>query len=113
MKKIKLILAVTTSFILASCSTNVLEQSEVSENSITFSNNIRTIAETNCTLTCHSPSTQLDGNLDLSGDNFRLEAQTNANVVRRIENGSMPPSGPLSQDDIFLVRQWAESGFLE
>lgn len=113
MKKIKIIIGITVSFVLASCSTNVLEQSELSENSVTFSNNIQTIAETNCTLTCHSPSTQLDGNLDLSGDNFLLEARRNENVVRRIENGTMPPSGSLNRDDIFLVRQWADSGFLE
>ena len=114
MKKNTLNIAIVTiSLALASCSTTTVDQVELQEEPIVFSKNIKAIAEANCSMTCHNPQS-LDAGLNLSTDELFIEAaQQRSILIERIENGTMPPSGRLSDENVALFSQWKEDGFLE
>ncbi|TVZ56662.1 hypothetical protein OD91_1958 [Lutibacter sp. Hel_I_33_5] len=112
MKKIILPAAICFA-LLTSCSDAVIEKIEITK-TINYTTDIKAIITTNCTITCHSPSTQLDAGLNLSNYAALRNATENGNVIARIKNGTMPPiTGPMSPESIALIEQWKTDGFLE
>ena len=103
--------------IITSCSTTVIDKIVPPVENITFTTNIKPIVTANCTMTCHSPITQLDAGLDLSTySKFRV-ATENGSVVFRIKNTGAPmppaPNNLLSDSDIVLIEKWIDDGYLE
>ena len=114
---LKKLLVICLFFSIISCSTTVIDKVIPPPETINYETNIKTIVDINCTMTCHSPSTQLDAGLDLSTyTTFRL-ATENRGVVDRIKNVSAPmppqPNTMLSDTDIVLIEKWITDGYLE
>lgn len=61
----------------------------------------------NC-VSCHSGD-EPSGNLDLTKvENIVMRSQ---DIASSILNGTMPPDGPLSEEELALVRAWQAAGF--
>ncbi|MGB0879846.1 MAG: hypothetical protein ACPGTO_04715 [Polaribacter sp.] len=102
---------------ITSCSTTVIEKVIPPPEAINYQTDIQPIVDANCTITCHSPSTQLDAGLDLSSyTSFRLATESRG-VVDRIKNVSAPmppqPNTRLTDSDIVLIEKWIADGYLE
>lgn len=69
---------------------------------VTYSKNIKNILTENC-ISCHSGSSAKGG---IALNDF-TSAKTNAEVsIKAIKNGSMPPSGKLSDCIIIQYEKW-------
>ena len=115
--RFKKLLVICLFFSIVSCSTTVIDKVIPPPETINYETNIKSIVDENCTMTCHSPSTQLDAGLDLSTyTTFRLATETRG-VVSRIKNVSAPmppqPNDRLTDTDIALIEKWIADGYLE
>lgn len=115
--KINFTLLFCLSILVSSCSTTVIDKVVPPPEKITFSVNIQPIVAANCTMTCHSPTTQLDAGLDLSTYATFRAATENRGVVSRIKNTGTPmppaPNTMLSDTDIVIIEKWISDGYLE
>lgn len=68
---------------------------------LNFSNNIKSILQSNC-VSCH----------ETYGDYAEVKAK-GALIVSRVEAGTMPQAGALSDDDIAKFLAWKDGGYLE
>ncbi len=83
---------------------------------VTYSSDIQPLLETHC-LSCHSASVSgadrngapLDVNFDTYDETYALADKSN----QRIQSGTMPPSGPLSDQEKEMFQEWIEDGKLE
>jgi uncharacterized membrane protein len=77
---------------------------------------VKTIIETNCTISCHAPSkgfnTGLPVILETDSDIVNHAAAIKAAVADPVSptNKRMPEGGALSAADIDIITQWYESG---
>ena len=73
---------------------------------VDFETGISSIISQNC-LQCHDAGLN-EPDLSQAGDNL---SELSLDIARTIEEGSMPPSGPLDDSDKELVAAWQSSGF--
>jgi hypothetical protein len=79
-------------------------------NEVTYTNNVRTLVDTKCTVApCHGTNPDLPNWDDLS------TLQQHADYVRqRVMERSMPPdgspAGPLTQEEINTIACWVDAG---
>ena len=79
-------------------------------NSVTYANSVKSIIDGNCT-SCHgNPLTNNAPMQLLTLDNVK-EAVQNRNLIGRVENGTMPPSGNLTTTQIQALKDWQTGGF--
>ena len=88
---------------------------------VDYETEIQTIFNNSCT-SCHQYGSQNGLNLTayagvMNGGNSGVAVvagdHANSLLWQRVENGSMPPSGNLSSDQINLIAQWIDEGALE
>ncbi len=105
MKKliISFIVCITVFF---SCDTRTYEDiSGPPVANITYTNSIKTILSSNCT-SCHSPNGGESPYLDNYDD-----VKSNINLILQdLNDGSMPPTGPLPSTTIQTVQSWKDAG---
>jgi uncharacterized membrane protein len=77
---------------------------------------VKAIIKTNCTITCHSPSTGHYQGLPVILDNDTDIAIRAANIEAAVAgpftfmNKQMPLGGHLSASDIDIIKKWVEKG---
>ena len=93
----------------------------VTQAQVDYETQIQTIFNNNCT-SCHQYGSQNGLNLTTyagvmnggtSGAAIVAGDHANSLLWVRVDNGSMPPSGNLSSDQINLIAQWIDEGALE
>lgn len=113
MKKIKFIISTAFStgallLISESCETRTYEDISGPKTSITYTKDVKPIITNNCT-SCHSSSGGQEPYLD-----SYLDLKNNINAVLiDMNNGTMPPDGPLPSSTISVVQTWKDSGMAE
>ena len=104
---------------LYSCDTHTYEDIEVPvivDGNVTYNAQIKTIIDANCT-GCHSPGSNA-GFRPLTNYAEVKDAVQNTDLLDRIqrqngEQGIMPATGRMSQNNIDLILQWNADGLLE
>ena len=83
------------------------------EHDITYTEHISPILEENCT-SCHSTEKQgaerNGASLNVDFNTYEDSSKSASRANARIQAGTMPPSGALSEEDMNLFDQWVESG---
>lgn len=117
-QKILLNLFIGVVVFLYSCTTNTVDEGEVTDlppivETVTYNEDVAPIIANNC-LGCHS-GPNANAGLDLSNYANVRTAAAQGNMVNRINNGSnpMPPTGILPPDLRQIIDQWVSDGFLE
>ncbi|WP_435261544.1 hypothetical protein [Tenacibaculum sp. nBUS_03] len=110
-----------TTFLLLSLLTVVLNSCSSSEvpipppvtENITYSKNVKVIIDNSCaTSGCHSASNPAAG-LSLTNYTQVKNAAQNGSLHFRIDNNTMPPSGPLASDKKNIIDKWKSDGYIE
>jgi len=104
---------------LYSCDTHTYEDIEVPvivNGNVTYTGQIKTIIDANCT-SCHATGS-IAGFRPLTNYAEVKDAVQNSDLLDRIqrqngENGAMPSTGRMSQNNIDLILQWNADGLLE
>jgi len=81
-------------------------------NNVTYDDTVKAIIDSNC-LNCHSSPPVNGAPMDLVTYTTVKEAVQNRNLIGRIENGTMPPSGTLTSTQIQAIKDWQTDGFLQ
>jgi len=102
----------SVSFVLASCSTSVIEEVIIDEE-VSYVNTIKPIIVTNCTTTCHN-DVQTNAGLNLTAYKNLKEAIETRGLLDRINSAtnSMPPTGQMEANTIATIEKWASEGFI-
>ncbi|WP_081740532.1 c-type cytochrome [Aquimarina pacifica] len=82
------------------------EQSEVCDTTISFSDDVKSIIDTNC-IGCHGGSRFPDLR---TYENISINAQ---NIRGQVVSRRMPQGGSLTNDEIELIKCWIDSGALD
>ena len=82
------------------------------ENKVSYTTDIKGIIGPNCN-SCHGAVLQNGAPSSLNNYNAVKNAVESLNLIVRIENGSMPPDGNLTQAQINLIKKWKSDGYLE
>jgi mono/diheme cytochrome c family protein len=75
---------------------------------VSFKTQIQPMLKTNC-LGCHGPTKQ---NAGVRVDTYANVSASLQDIDPDIENGFMPPTGPLSAADMQLFQDWVDQGAL-
>lgn len=120
MKSQKLLILFVMLFLLASCTND--SESDVIDNvtpaSITYTNSIKSIMDTNC-ISCHGTSPTNGASISLKTYQNVKDAELNFGLILRISKaqgsaGMMPNGGTrLPQSKIDEVINWKNNGFKE
>lgn len=90
---------------------NSKNDTSISESAVSYSADIQPILESRC-LGCHSENKQgADRNGARVGVDFDTYELAKENAVRansRIQNGSMPPSGPIPEEEKQIFQMWID-----
>lgn len=113
-------LFILTSFLVVSCSNDSesdLVDTDIPQTTITYTSNIQSILNSNCT-GCHSDPTKNGAPFPLTNYDQVLVRMQSGQLLNAIskqagESRAMPPSGRLPQTTINLVEQWVEDGLEE
>lgn len=100
--------------ILMSCSSNN-EQELIppNNNNVTYNGTIKAIIDSNC-LNCHTNPPINGAPMSLTSYQNVKESVENRNLIGRVEDGTMPPSGNnLSTAQIKAIKDWQSGGFKE
>jgi len=104
---------------LCSCDSHTYEDIQVPtivEGNVTYNAQIKTIIDANC-VSCHAVGS-IAGFRPLTNYAEVKDAVQNSDLLDRIkrqngENGAMPSTGRMSQNNIDLIVQWNTNGLLE
>jgi len=113
-----LIIVINSFISCSSDSTEDLETTNIPDDKVTYTNNIKSIIDTNC-ISCHSSPPVNGAPIPLTTYSKVKEGTETGNVINRIErdqgsSGVMPPVGStLSAAQIQLIKDWQTDGYLE
>ncbi len=113
-----LIIVINSFISCSSDSTEDLETTNIPDDKVTYTNNIKSIIDTNC-ISCHSSPPVNGAPIALVTFSQIKNGTQNGNVINRIEreqgsSGVMPPVGStLSAAQIQLIKDWQTDGYLE
>jgi len=111
MKKFLILSTFLLLYIFTSCSSsNDDDMNPLTD--ITYNGAIKTIIDSNC-LICHSNPPVNGAPMPLTTYENVREAIENRNLIGRVENGTMPPSGNLSAAQVQAIKDWQTEGFIE
>lgn len=113
MKKIKIIISIALltvgiAFVAESCDTRTYDEISGPKTNITYTKDIKPIMSNNCT-GCHSSN----GGQEPYLDNYQDVKNSIEAVLSDMNNGTMPPDGPLPSSTISVVQTWKDSGMPE
>lgn len=116
MKKLEIVTMLFFLILFVSCSSDSAEDDGpiIPPNTdVTYSKNVKPIIDGRC-ISCHSNPPVNNAPMSLvSYDNVK-DAVTDRNLIARIEDGSMPPSGSdLTSTQIKTIKDWETGGFKE
>lgn len=95
-----------------SCTSDSDDMEDIAPVAVTYTNSVKNIISGNCT-SCHgNPPSNGAPNSMTTYDEVKNAVQSR-NLIGRIENGSMPPTGTLSTSQIQAIKNWQAGGFLE
>lgn len=80
------------------------------DTAVTYTNTIKAIMDANCN-NCHGDPTSNSAPMSLTTSALVENAITNRNLIVRVENGTMPPTGNLSASQIQSIKDWQAGGF--
>jgi uncharacterized membrane protein len=87
-----------------------------SDGSVTYSQDVAPILDANC-IGCHAAYREgADRNgapVGVDFDTYEAAAESGQAANTRVQAGSMPPPGPLSEEDKETFQAWADGGFPE
>ena len=91
------------------CMDKLPEPSPCDNLNITYNDHVLNILDQNCSLSgCH------DGqSMGLITPFSALNPARMEDIILRVNNGNMPPSGNISSADVDTLNCWKENGFLE
>ena len=118
MKKHLFTAIVLVAFISVSCSSDSEEGPMIQpppdlDTSVTYTGTVKAIIDSRCT-SCHGDPLTNGAPMPLLTLANVQEAVQNRNLIGRIENGSMPPSGSdLTAAQILAIRGWQAGNFKE
>ncbi len=101
-------------FIITSCSSeNNNDVTNLPNNNVTYKNTIKAIIDANC-LNCHSNPPTNGAPMSLTTYQNVKEAVENRDLIGRVENGTMPPSGNnLTTAQVQAIKDWETNGFVD
>ena len=112
----------TSCFVLALLSTSCSDDSDDDigpiiidppPTELTYTNTIKSIMTSKCT-SCHSNPPTNNAPMSLSTYTDVKNAVQNRELVNRVENGTMPPSGSsLTTAQVQSIKDWQSGGFVE
>jgi mono/diheme cytochrome c family protein len=100
------------SFSLASCSSGGSEEIITTpQGDVTYANNVKSIIDSKC-LNCHGNPVANGAPMSLTNFDEVKEAVMNRDLIGRVENGSMPPSGtPLTATQVKTIKDWKAGNY--
>lgn len=78
--------------------------------SVTYANSIKSIMDSNCN-SCHGNPPTNNAPMSLTSSALVQSAINSRDLIGRVEDGSMPPSGNLSSSQINAIKNWQAGGF--
>ena len=105
------VLLIIFSFAITSCSSDDdTKLDPPAAEKVTYTKTVKAIIDGNC-LNCHG--TNLANGAPIHLTSFEEVKAAGQKVAARVANGTMPPSGPLSDAHKKAIADWKKSGFLE
>ncbi len=106
----RILYLVSFALIFASCSSEDSEIIDDVKGDGGYVQTIKIIIDGNC-LGCHTDPPTNNAPMPLIALENVKEAIQNRNLIGRIEDGSMPPNGNLSTEEINAIKAWQLGGF--
>jgi len=98
------------SFVIISCSSDDDTPDAPTVEKVTYTKNVKAIIDANC-LACHGATLTNEAPVHLTS--YEEVKTAGEKVATRVANGTMPPSGPLSDTQKKVIADWKKDGFLE
>jgi len=97
--------------LIASCSSDstedIIEDPKEPVGEITYKSHIKSIVDSKC-VGCHASPPK--NGAPSSFINFTQVEGKSSGILKRMDEGTMPPSGRLPQESIDLVKEWINQG---
>jgi len=112
MKKLLVLPILLLLFVATSCSSSSADEVIITPvNDVTYASNIKVFIDSSC-LNCHSDPPVNSAPMSLTTYQDVKESVMNRDLIGRVENGSMPPSGAnLSAAQVQVIKDWQAGGF--
>ena len=112
MKKLLVLPMLLLFFVVTSCSSSSDDEIIIiPTNDVTYTGDIKVIIDSSC-LNCHSDPPVNSAPMSLITYLDVKESVINRDLIGRVENGSMPPSGAnLSAAQVQAIKDWEVGGF--
>jgi mono/diheme cytochrome c family protein len=115
MKNVFSILITVIMFSTVSCSSDNDDDLSPTTNppqntGVNYTSNIKPLIDGNCT-SCHGTTLSNGAPMPLTTAAQVEQAITSRNLIGRVENGTMPPSGNLSAAQVQSIKDWQTAGF--
>ena len=112
MKKLLVLPMLLLFFVVTSCSSSSEDEVIITPaNDVTYTGDIKVIIDSSC-LNCHSDPPINSAPMSLTTYQDVKESVMNRDLIGRIENGSMPPSGAnLAATQLQAIKDWEVGGF--
>jgi len=112
MKKLLVLPMLLLFFVVTSCSSSSDDEIIIiPTNDVTYTGDIKVIIDSSC-LNCHSDPPVNSAPMSLTTYQDVKESVMSRDLIGRVENGSMPPSGAnLSAAQVQVIKDWEVGGF--
>jgi mono/diheme cytochrome c family protein len=80
------------------------------DTSVTYAGTVKAIIDSNC-ISCHGDPLANGAPMPLLSFANVQESVQNRNLIGRIENGTMPPNGNLSDAQVLAIKGWEAGNF--
>ena len=113
MKRLLILSTFLLFYIFTSCTSSSDDDMDPpNSNDITYASTIKAIIDSNC-LNCHTNPPTNGAPMPLTTYENVREAVENRNLIGRVEDGTMPPSGNLTAAQVQAIKDWQTDGFVQ
>ena len=116
MKNLKILSMLFFLTVFVSCSSDSADDDDPTppvNTDVTYSKNVKPIIDGAC-IRCHNNPPVNSAPMSLTSYDNVKDAVTSSNLIARVEDGSMPPTGSdLTSTQIKVIKDWETGGFKE